>query len=374
MTDFFADLEREIRAAHPRRSRPVVPVKGIAATAAVAATLVAVVLALGALAPTAENEVATQPTPDPQPTAVTAADCNGKVVDGRIPDELVDRFAILRGDAEPVELRRDRIPPTAAEVIRQSVRVLEGPGGRRFAFAIVRMGDMNCAPSDLGVCLFALDSADGMCEIAERSPLMGWVIHDIGDGKRLLAAVGDDTVDAVQVDQVTSVPLEGNVGFEVLDGEHDPSITPLNCAGGPDMGPLKKRFAVFREPVAKNTDGIELDLPQGFHTVYLTEARVADFGRGLTYAVVPVGDSNCGTAVCLVRVGDGETSCSGVPESAERAVVLELAGGGRFAALVTDGVRSVTVATSEENMELKLSGNVVAGEVSGEVLGVSVGS
>ena len=374
MTDFFADLEREIRAAHPRRSRPVVPVAPVLMALVALVAVVSVVWLL----PAGEREVAQQPPPAPSEgwTAYAPLDCeSGRVVDGTIPDEIVDRFAILRGDAEPATLPDDRLPSDVAEVVHQSVRPLAGPEDTKFAFAVARMFDDRCRPGDLAVCLISVDSRDGVCAPLGQRRVQESFVRDLDDGRQVAAALGEDGVPNVRLSAGgPEIELEGNVGFEVLTTRSDQSVTPFGCAGRPQMGPLKERFAIFREPPATNTDGIEMSLPDGYQTVHLTEARAADLGRGLEYVVVPVGDSECRTAVCLVRMGAGEMSCSGLPASADRAVVLQLAADGRFAALVTDGVRSVNVTTTEENQELEVDGSVVAGAVSGEVIGVYAGS
>lgn len=330
MTDFFADLEREIRAAHPRRPKPSVPVRAIAVTAAM---LVAVAVALGTLAPSGEREAAA---PSPRPaqdrwTEYAPLDCGpGRVVDGRIPDEIVDRFAILRGDVEPFAVPENRIPPVIAEVVRQSARAVGGPQDSKFAFFVGRFYDEDCRAGAVAVCLISLDVGGVVCaDPAERS-VEGRLARDLDDGRRLVAVLAEDSVASV----------DGNVDVVIRDG--------AGCAGQPEMEPLQKRFAIFRGPPAKDVDGIEMALPRGYHSVYLGEARTAELVGGTRYAVVPVGDATCGTAVCLVRLSDEKAACAMPPTSAGHAVVVTLVtdlGDDRYgvAGIVTDGVKWISI-------------------------------
>jgi hypothetical protein len=213
MTDFFGDLEQEIRAAHPRRSRPVVPVRGIAVTAAVAATLVAVVLALGALSPSAEREVAA-PGPDQGWTEYAPLNCpDQQIVDGRIPDEVVDRFAILRGDEPPVDLPAARVPHAAAEVIRQSLRRVDGPEGYRYVVAVVRLTDDRCRPGELGMCLISMTTDNGICGGLGKEEFIADLVEDRSDHRDFYAVLAEDRVREARLDGATRVRIEGNVGF-----------------------------------------------------------------------------------------------------------------------------------------------------------------
>lgn len=218
MTDFFADLEREIRAAHPRRPRPVVPVKGLAVTAAVAATLVAIVLGIGALSGAGEREhVAAPPQQLEEGWTAYAPDCGGGIVDGRIPDDLVDRFAILRGEPQPVTLPDEKVPEGIAAVVRQSLRPVAGPEDGEYVFAVARLAGENCEPTPAAPCLIDVGTQEFTCASeGQPGPLM---THLISDG-RVLAVLAEDSVGRARVEvsehATAEIELEANTGFYVM--------------------------------------------------------------------------------------------------------------------------------------------------------------
>jgi hypothetical protein len=369
MTDFFADLEREIRAAHPRRSRPVVPVKPIAAAAAVAVTVVAFVMALGALSPVFESEVATQPTPDPQPTPVSILDCEGRVVDGRIPDEVVDRFAILRGDSAPVELRGEQFPDLAAEVYRQSLRKVEGPAGRSFVFAIVRLADADCNPSDLGVCLVSARS--DFCTVLEEEPLLGYVVDRIPDGRGVVAIVGDDDIPRVAVSSdrkgvLGEFELEASTGFQLIpDGDMDVDVTPatrvggeeaipLDCSIEPAMSGLKERLAIFRRSPGGVPPGFRVELPRGWHRMFLKEMRAVG-----EHFVFPAHNAACDTGVCIVAADDPTAACQSLEEGAILVSLVRREGDrARVAGLAHDGLSTVDVTSAGTTRAIPVRDNL----------------
>ena len=213
MTDFFADLEREIRAAHPRRPRPAVPVRAIVATGAVATMLAAVVLGIGAIG-TTESDVASSPLENGW-TEYAPLICGGagEVADGRIPDELLDRFAILRGDERPFDLPAAEVPHAAAEVIRQSIRLVEGPEQYRYVIAVARLNDDNCRPGNHAICLISLTTEGGVCGPAGRDRFTMSLVEDRPDGRDLHVLVAEDGVRRASADAAKRVPIEGNVGF-----------------------------------------------------------------------------------------------------------------------------------------------------------------
>ena len=374
MTDFFADLEQEIRAAHPRRARPVAPVRGIAATAAVAVTLGAVVLGIGALSPTAE-QVANQPTPEPQPTAVVPADCNGKVVDGRIPDEIVDRFAILRGDGETADLPSKRIPFEAAAVVRQSLRLVEGPGGARYVVAVVQMAQADCDPSDYGVCLISLTTENVACVSPGDGPPLNSLVDELPDGRRVLAIIGEDRVAraSIRTDVVMEIDLESNVAFQVLaEGDEDPVVTavteeeeeiiPLNCSTAPAMSDLKARLAIFRRAPGGAPEGFSVNLPQGWHQMYLNQMRRA----GDEHFVFPATNATCNTGICMVAADDPAAECQTLRETDPVVTLVRRDGNGlRVAGLVRDGVETVDATYGGATHEFIVDDNLFRFEVLG---------
>ena len=217
MTDFFADLEQEIRAAHPRRSRPVVPVRGIAVTAAVAATLVAVVLALGQLSTGAEEEVAQQPPPPGQGwTEDPARDCaeTGRVIEGPVPDEMVDAFGIIRSSPYDVALSREEVPGPSAVVFAESARpVRGGRTGQRFVFAVVALLDERCRPTSPIACLISVETEDEVCaDPAQARPMLTWIAEESGT----VVVLAEDAVQKVQIragQELIEVEMEDNLAF-----------------------------------------------------------------------------------------------------------------------------------------------------------------
>jgi hypothetical protein len=120
MTDFFADLEAEIRAAHPRRPKPVVPVRMVA-SAAVALAALAVAVGLLTRTSVEQERVATPP------VAVACSDAT--------PPALREAFAVLRKERAAA----DDMPQEVTERVDRTVEGLgrdatvHGAGARRVA-------------------------------------------------------------------------------------------------------------------------------------------------------------------------------------------------------------------------------------------------
>lgn len=234
MTDFFADLEQELRSAHPRRSRPVVPARGIGIAAAAALSLVALVLVLGSLTGDGEREAVAPPQPGWTGYG-PGKDCEGSVADGTIPDALVDRFALLRGDAEPVDLPEGKVA-AGAEVVRQSLRAVgEGLDGRRYVFAVARLAVEDCAPGPMGVCMISLDTDGDACGAVREAPFFTFLVVPAEGGGHQVIVLAEDTVETVLVTPVGAdgglqlrVPLGTlgtNVGFGTLPAGAPPEVT-----------------------------------------------------------------------------------------------------------------------------------------------------
>ena len=127
MTDPFADLERELLAAHartPRRRFPAVP--GIVATVALLAVFVALA---GWLAAPSDPERAAAPQPTPsadsheQPVVTPADDCQGgpwtpPQSDQPMPDAITGELAVFRAPSGP-----DEAAPDPRMTGRQAARV-----------------------------------------------------------------------------------------------------------------------------------------------------------------------------------------------------------------------------------------------------------
>ena len=126
MTDFFADLEQEIRAAHPRRSRPVVPVAPVL-MALVA--LVAIVSAVSLL-PAGEREVAQQPPPPPGITPLPGGEsCTVEL------GEMERRLPVFSHPASLEARTMDVTPPKGqATYLLEFARIVESPQGRYVVF------------------------------------------------------------------------------------------------------------------------------------------------------------------------------------------------------------------------------------------------
>jgi hypothetical protein len=293
---------------------------------------------------------------------VTPVDCNGEIVDGRIPDALLDRFAVLRGDSGPVELSDDQVPGIAAQVIRQSLRELEGPRGTRYVFAAIRLADMNCAPSDHGVCLISEKSE--FCTVLQENALLGYVIDDLPGDRRVLAVVAEDRVPTVQVSQdrrgvIAELDMEANVAFEELPAGEDLEVTPageqipLNCSTAPALSALKENLAIFRREPGSVPAGFDVDLPQGWHQIYLDQIRRV----GDEHYAFPATDASCATGVCLVSADDPKAECQTVERGTEIVVMLVKREGerARVAGLVRDAVDEVvlTVAGGSERLPVK---------------------
>lgn len=320
MTDFFADLEQELRAAHPRRSRPQVPVR----PALVALACVVAIVAALSLVPTGEREVATDPGRNP-----IGAGCGGQVVDGHIPDALLDRFAILRGDGPVADLPQKRIPFEAKAVVRQSLRLVDGPDGARYVVAVVHLATPECAAGEPGVCLISLQTENAPCVIPGNGPPFNSLVDDLPDGRRVLAIIAEDRVARAQVraDRATEVQLEANTGFRVLAaGDDDPVVTPVTepitpiegdgCTSELDL--LKRALPVFGDPPSRDVPKMDVSLPPGQHYVFAGEARVREVTGGARYVVFP----GCGATVCMWREGTRDTVCEDVPAKPEGMLVL----------------------------------------------------
>jgi hypothetical protein len=233
MTDFFADLEQELRGAHPRRSRPVVPVRPVALALAV----IAAVVAVASLVPAGEQEAVRQPPAEEGWTGYAPLECDGgRVVDGTIPDEIVDRFAILRGDLEPLDLPDAEVPAGVAEVVRQSLRRVDGPLLNEYVFALARLAVDDCAPGPQVVCLISIQSEIAVCRPAEAGKaLLVHLTEPLDDRRRVVALLADDAVRRAEVrtgerGQVVQLGADApNVGFLTLPADGDAPVRVMDA-------------------------------------------------------------------------------------------------------------------------------------------------
>lgn len=214
MTDFFADLEREIRAAHPRRSRPAVPVKGLAVSAAVAATLAAVVLALGQLVGAEEGEVATPPTGSGWTEYAPLNGCGTQWVRSSPPREILDRFAVLRAPGNRGTWDGGA-PAVAARVYEAAVREVDR-GGRSFTVIPVDFAsDDDCRTLRPGVCLYESGGAGDACAVLPEGDGLMLATFTFRSGRRKhIAVLAEDAVADVRIDldvYATGADVEDNV-------------------------------------------------------------------------------------------------------------------------------------------------------------------
>jgi hypothetical protein len=174
MTDFFADLEHELRRAHRRDTterRPLIRPRvapGILRAVVAAALVVVVLAAVAAL--TQESDIERSAGPPPTPTPAGPSNCAPYVaptVDEPIPKQITRTMAIFRDPAGELP-RNVRSFGQSAKLYEGAVelRLADAPGLRAFAIAaeimpFSAMGpdyDM-CAPppgpTELGVCLYA---------------------------------------------------------------------------------------------------------------------------------------------------------------------------------------------------------------------------
>ena len=141
MTDPFADLERELLAAHARRARPrlSLPPVRVLAMAAAAAAVVAAVALVGAQS---DPERVVAPTPQPATSQETDAEC-GEVyrpaeTDQAMPPEVGGEMGVFREERPPrvIELDTRMISGQATRIYRGTLRILPRTAGYD-VFAVV---------------------------------------------------------------------------------------------------------------------------------------------------------------------------------------------------------------------------------------------
>lgn len=201
MTDFFADLEAEIRAAHPRRSRPVVPVR----TLAVAASVLVAIAAAATFLPGAEQEVAQQSPPVATDGwtayAPEAGGCGTKAVDGPGPKALLDRFQILRKPRDSGAWEGD-VPAIATRYYPDAARATGDDRGD-FAAVIVPVefsDGTDCEALTPGVCLLSMTGDLQACSAltSREEPMLAVATADEPGDRRRVFILAEDSVDGVR--------------------------------------------------------------------------------------------------------------------------------------------------------------------------------
>lgn len=172
-------------------------------------------LALASVTGTGDQRVASpRPPIQESGTGYAPLDCaDREVVDGRIPDEVLDRFAIMRGDEPPGDLPAGKVPPAAAEVIRQSLRVVDAPEGYRYVVAVVRPTDDRCRPGKPRMCLISLTTENGTCGGLGKEEFIADLVEDRSDHRDFYAVLAEDGVREARLDGATRIRIEGNMGF-----------------------------------------------------------------------------------------------------------------------------------------------------------------
>lgn len=218
MTDFFADLEREIRAAHPRKPRPAIPVRPIL----VAAVTLAAVFAALSLLPSGEREVAQQPRFQEGWTAYAPLICaiGAEVVEGEVPSDLVDRFLLLRsGTARPEAPRT--VPPTVV-LLEESLRKVGW--NEDHVFAVGRRLTDDCRPGDPVVCVFS--PTHESC--TEPEPDRPVIVHLVDEKGEVFVVAEDsiDSVDARRGDERIRIPIQAGFGTGDMSGSGEVTVAP----------------------------------------------------------------------------------------------------------------------------------------------------
>jgi hypothetical protein len=258
MTDFFDDLEQELRRAHRRdtarhaRSRVFVRrrLSGLRATGRRTLVALAVVVALVAvvLAVARESEVERPVAPQPSPTPGAQGGClpgkrgwEAPIVDEPIPREIASRFALFRDGRPSGKLPRDRHFPGAKKLYGGALtlgRRLDT--GARFRLVMIA-ADITTAQGDLGrfrcspppdptvpglcVAAFGLGDAGRWCfSIEEIENADAW--FDLT--RQTVVGLAPDGVDRVTFDTpagTQSLNISSNVFAGEVRSAHIPSDT-----------------------------------------------------------------------------------------------------------------------------------------------------
>jgi hypothetical protein len=272
MTDFFADLEAEIRAAHPRRSKPAVPVRAFVT----AVTVVAALAAVATFAPSAEREVAQQPAPAPTGgwTAYAPAEsvCAPVTHTGEVPQVLLDNFTVLRSGEPPADPPSVGYSDSVKYVYERGIRVVRPDIGPPVAVVPVRL---SCAKGKTspGVCVVRLDDpADVSCAGGGETfgPDFMMSQHDAAeDGGMIVTVLATDaSFDRINIsggEVLASDPRPKQNLLVVRVASDDPSAVKVSPSevvppvpsgpqcrakfmSGPAPSALLDRFGVLRRP------------------------------------------------------------------------------------------------------------------------------
>ena len=387
MTDFFADLESELRTAHRKdakrsrlaRLRRQVPARRIvfAVTAAVVAAVAVTSLArIGA-----RDEVPADGGNNPTQSIYTITNC--LPADGReVPSELRDYFALLRESGEQPLPPDERVtePLDVARVFTADSRLVESRD-EQLTVVPVLLRNQGCESGMLvaGVCL-------GVYDREERSALACGPVSKIqafglefrapsGDGETLHVLV-PDRVEEIRVG-TTGVsyraPVIDNIATMKLDADQrgddvlplvTEAITPVDktyepppdtdCRtigklDGPIPAEITRDFALFAEPDMSDYAQGGADLGELLAAVYFRGGTTFTAG-GDEFALVagrlagsnrPCDDLPLG--ICAGRLGGDEVECAAVAEIRRLGLTVRVDEGDseRLVVVVPDGVTQV---------------------------------
>lgn len=264
MTDFFDELERELRRAHRRdiqrhaRSRgfdrrwlPGLPAvaRGTLVALAVVVALIVIVLAF---ARESDVEQPVAPPPQPSPTAAGPGGCapwKAPIVDEPIPEEIATRFAIFRDPPPrwqaaaplpeiPQARKLYRGPVTLRPVLDTGAPTGSRPDHRERLLVVVIAAAISTGRPDPDICAPPPDPIEpGICVASFRpnGKPNGVMCYSIDEIERARAWFGGRTVFGLAPDgaervifDTTSGPQSLNVSENVFTGEI--RCSPLACS------------------------------------------------------------------------------------------------------------------------------------------------
>jgi hypothetical protein len=416
MTDFFADLEAEIRAAHPRRPKPVVPVRALA----VAASVLMAIVSVATFLPSAEREVAQEsPGADPVGTAYESGACGTKTMSGPAPKEILDRFAVLRKPGDTGTWKGGA--PAAARLYPDSARMV-GEGEFEALFLPVEFAaSEDCEDLKPGICLIALRKQIEACSVIGEDPVLAAATFDEPGDERSIFILAEDSIEEVTVESRSARRLErgGHVSptdnwfayrtnskpdekLTVAPGIERPETVPGGACGttftaarAPDA--VADVLGVFRSDVPRTPRGVWGDrggvTGEDLRGAHVDDARVVvDSPRSWTVLAVsdlPPGHSfeDCSArrepspiprpGACAVHSrGDGAASeqkagCWTLEQIKAGAAFTEFRDGQRrtIFGLVPDGVKTVNLIIDVPGLEVTAEHNLFVAETdkTGEV-------
>jgi hypothetical protein len=339
MTDFFADLEQELRNAHPRRPRPVVPVRALA----VATSVLAAIAAVATFLPAGEREVAQQPPLLSFPAELPVTCGPPPSDDAPVPDVLLQQFAVLRSGAPPAEPLDLEKSGSVLAVYERGVRVVDAGDFGKIAIIPV---SLPCAKGkgSPGMCTARLRDGRSLglnCGGGGRTWNRDFAMasaDDFADGEitKVIVLASDSAVGRVEIGReraegvdrrpADNLVLARRSGGDFALGFGEPAPESGGCGTktmtGPGPQAIRDRFAVLRKP--GDTGQWKGDVPASVARTYPDGGRAVGDPNG-DYAAVflpvefPV-DGNCDElkpGICLLARKGALEACGVLSEGDE---------------------------------------------------------